>query len=281
DLPLMSSHTSGASLRRRCLTLSSDHENIIAAHGPFIESINVSKWEAHNHQPAEPPIRVKVFADLGAYVDTVLPLGATGHVVAVSNILQDKPNEEYKVYATLVPADYLVTGGYALRNRFVISTQPLSEKPCQPKVAVIVQSKKLLVLTGTSLKVFEYSYNADNGVTAFALPEIDTVDFLSEWPAQYTSRGPLKPLFVSPTDAFEFALQSGPKSVVIPTYTKPATKGAYEVRAMDHELNSPIGAVYLVHEMKIALVADQTELHVFPTTIRISSLETVTILPCQ
>ncbi|GMT29596.1 hypothetical protein PFISCL1PPCAC_20893, partial [Pristionchus fissidentatus] len=273
ELPLMSSHTSGASLRRRCLTLSSDHENIIAAHGPFIESINVSKWEAHNHQPAEPPIRVKVFADLGSYVDTVLPLGSTGHIVAVSNILQDKPNEEYKVYATLVPADYLVTGGYALRNRFVISTQPLSEKPCQPKVAVVSQSSKLLVLTGSCLKIFEYSFNADDATTAFVLPEIHTVNFRVEWPSHYTTGNHMTPLFISPTELFEFALLRDEKTVVIANYKKGENKSVYKVEAQIHNTTTPISVLHLIHDMKVLLMADHRELHVVPTAISVKEGE--------
>ncbi|GMT29513.1 hypothetical protein PFISCL1PPCAC_20810, partial [Pristionchus fissidentatus] len=155
----MSSHTSGASLRRRSFILSSDQQKIISAHGPFIESIDVSEWEAHNHRPTEPPIRVKPFA--GAYVDTVLPLGATGHVVAISNIHQEKPGEDYKVYATLVHAAHLAIGGYSFRRlRFVINTQPSTEKkPLQPIVNVVPQSNKLLVLTGNSLKVFEVVFD--------------------------------------------------------------------------------------------------------------------------
>ncbi|GMT30847.1 hypothetical protein PFISCL1PPCAC_22144, partial [Pristionchus fissidentatus] len=88
-----------ASLRRNCLIFSSDKENIISAHGPFLDSHNLMKWERKKCDPTEPPVRVKVFQNTS--IDTVLPLGATGHAIAVCSVTRDEMCEEYKVYATL------------------------------------------------------------------------------------------------------------------------------------------------------------------------------------
>ncbi|GMT29483.1 hypothetical protein PFISCL1PPCAC_20780, partial [Pristionchus fissidentatus] len=96
----MSSFTSAASLKRNCLIFSPDQDKVISAHGPFIESYDVSSWERRKNQPTEQPVRVKMRHN--APILTILPLGTTGHVIAISKIYQDNPDEDYKVYATLV-----------------------------------------------------------------------------------------------------------------------------------------------------------------------------------
>ncbi|GMT29521.1 hypothetical protein PFISCL1PPCAC_20818, partial [Pristionchus fissidentatus] len=138
----------------------------------------------------------------------------SGHVVAISNVLQDKPNEECKVYATLVPLVYLVNGGFLYaRNGFVINTQPLNEKPCQPKVNVIPHSNQLLVLTSDCLKIFEYACNTKDTTTAFTMSLSGTVLLRNDWLPRYPEVDPMLPLFISSVHSFEFMLLKNPKVV--------------------------------------------------------------------
>ncbi|GMT29501.1 hypothetical protein PFISCL1PPCAC_20798, partial [Pristionchus fissidentatus] len=116
--------------KRKCFILSSDQENIICAHGPFLESLNVPAWEQKESNPLDTPVRVKVYPNV--CIDTVIPLGTTDHVIAISEIHQEKLGEDYKVYANLVHAADLAGGGYGLtRCRIVILTQPSTEQPVQ------------------------------------------------------------------------------------------------------------------------------------------------------
>ncbi|GMT29587.1 hypothetical protein PFISCL1PPCAC_20884, partial [Pristionchus fissidentatus] len=190
------SHTTSASLRRSSFILSSDQESIIGAHGPFLESINVSEWEEERSESTKTPLRVKVFPN--ACIDTVLPLGTTGHVIAISDTHQGQLGEDYKVYAAVVHAAHLAIGGYAFpRLRFVITTQSSTELPCQPTVNIVPQSNKLLVLTENSLKVFDVIFDPSEEHTVFELPEVENFELRTELGAEF-GNAVIRPLFVSP-----------------------------------------------------------------------------------
>ncbi|GMT30848.1 hypothetical protein PFISCL1PPCAC_22145, partial [Pristionchus fissidentatus] len=214
DLPVMSSFTSAASLRRNCLILSSDKQNIVSAHGPFLDSHNLAKWERKKSKPTEPPVRVKVFENM--CVDTVLPLGTSGHAVAVSKFVHDVASKQYKVYATLVHSADLAGGGYVNpKIRFVINSQPLTETPCQPSVNIVPESSKLLVLTGDSLKVFEVVTDSEGNCTGWS--EVESIDVRSDLKRFYQPSGAILPLFLCPLHPFEFALSYDSK-VALATY---------------------------------------------------------------
>ncbi|GMT00894.1 hypothetical protein PENTCL1PPCAC_23068, partial [Pristionchus entomophagus] len=265
----MSSFTSGATLKRRCLVPSYDPSSIISAHGPFLESINVSEWEQQTVDQKKQPTRIKIFSDLAAHIELVLPLGSTGHFVAISNILKDKVNEEYRVYATLVHLSDLVDGGYApLRSRFVISSQPWSGHPCPPKVAISAETNRLLVLTGRSLRVYEYIEDEDS--TAFAFSEtfslsFDTMPQLSKV---------MQPLFICPSDDLHFMMLDESNHVVIAGQFTEGTGVKTLIHQYDGwELNKRVTAAHLIHDRNLFLIADEKELHLVPTLSVTPSLD--------
>ncbi|GMT30857.1 hypothetical protein PFISCL1PPCAC_22154, partial [Pristionchus fissidentatus] len=217
DLPSMSTFTSTASLRQQCLILSSDSENIINAHGPFLDSYNLAKWERKKSKPTETPVRVNVFEDVR--IDTVLPLGTSGHAIAVSSVARDETSKQYKVYATLVHSADLAKGGYvSAALRFVICSQPLTETPCQPIVNIVPESSKLLVLTRSSLRVFELECDSEEKCTGWS--EVEWLDIRDELGPKFRDSKSIRPLFISPIYPFEYALLVDARLTVL-TYKQP------------------------------------------------------------
>ncbi|GMT29887.1 hypothetical protein PFISCL1PPCAC_21184, partial [Pristionchus fissidentatus] len=243
DLRVMSSFTSSASVRRRCFFLSANGENIVTAHGPFLETLSVTAWEQRATDPSMQPTRVKVFPN--ALIHTAFLLGTGGHVVAISDRVQEKPGEQYKVFAAFVDGDKLATGGYAT-NRFVISSCASKENASQPIIAVVPGTNKLLVLTGNSFVLYDVLILIINDRIDFQLCELKAVHFVIELGPRFAVR--MSPLAVSSIDPFECLLLKETKIVVITRKSEPRrdNKRSFGLQAQEFEIRGKVTAARIV-----------------------------------
>ncbi|GMT29921.1 hypothetical protein PFISCL1PPCAC_21218, partial [Pristionchus fissidentatus] len=258
DLRVMSSFTSSASVRRRCFFLSANGEYIVTAHGPFLETLSVTAWEQRATDPTVQPTRVKVFPN--ALIHTALLLGTGGHVVAISDRVQEKPGEQYKVFAAFVDGDKLATGGYAT-NRFIISSSPSKETASQPSIAVVPGTNKLLLLTGSFFVIYDILITVVNGRVDFQLCELKAINFMIELGPRFAVR--MSPLAVSSIDPFDCLLLKETKIVLITRKSEPRrdNKRSYDLQAQEFEMRGKVTAVRIVPDMKIAIVAVEKALH--------------------